>query len=286
MRSRQEFIHEARPVSIDDGAIQATLEQSKMMLCHGCSDCDLEYTANVVHIPCFQLAKSRLPSLSIRQLCDVAWILRPVLAWYNAGQVLARQSRITQFPDATTLSSTELGSLIQNIRTKLPFDLERLICDEIPIGLFSSLSGCLNTLSNLEDNGWLEEGVHARKPLLSLMPFVDASFPGLIGSDTVNILGEVCLARITMNDDAQSSQEVIQLQDKPINGVQYALGTYGVLALRVCYTDGSVSAWLGNSPRKWIRFVRGSNLSTLEVQSDVGHPFNPLDLSLMPRTKR
>ena len=242
------------------------------MLCYGCSDCDLEHTANVVHIPCLQVAKSRTPGLSVRQLCDVAWLLRPVLAWYNAGQVFPRQNSITQLPHDSDILSTELGSLLRDTRVRLPLDIERLVCDRIPAGLFSSLSGCLQTLSSLEDNGWLEERVHARKPLVAFMPFGETPTPESIGCDTVNILGDICVARIAVGESARSSQQAIRLLDRPIEGVQYALGIYGMTALRICYTDKSVSAWLGRLPQKWIRFVRGSDLSKLEARSDVCEP--------------
>lgn len=242
------------------------------MLCYGCSDCDLEHAANVVHIPCLQVARLKIPRLSVRQLCDVAWLLRPVLAWYNAGQVFPRQNSITQLPHGSEILSTELGSLLKDVRAKLPVDIERLVCDKIPTGLFSSLSGCLQTLSSLEDNGWLEEGAHARKPLLAFMPFEEAPKPERIGCDTVRILGETCVARIAVGESTQSSQQAIRLLDRPIEGVQYALGMYGMTALRICYTDKSVSAWLGRLPQKWIRFVRGSDLSKLEGRSDVCEP--------------
>jgi hypothetical protein len=263
-------------VDFDDEAIQATLQKANLMLCYGCPDCGLERTANVVHIPCLQFARSRIPRLSVRKLCDLAWLLRRELAWYNAGQFFPRQNTITQLPNDSDLVSTELRSFLRDIRTKLPLDIERLVCDKLLPGLFSSLSGCLQTSSHLDNNGWLEEEFRARKALLAFMPFEGTPTTKRIGCHTVNILGEICVARITVNESAQSSQQVIQLLDKPIEGVQYALGMYGMIALRICYTDKSVSTWLGRTPRKWIRFVRGSDLSKLEARSDVWKPLTPL----------
>ncbi|KAG9250974.1 uncharacterized protein F5Z01DRAFT_753116 [Emericellopsis atlantica] len=268
--TEQEFIHGERPVDFDDEGIRAILQQAKLMLCYGCSDCDLERTANIVHIPCLQAARSKIPRLSVRQLCDMAWLLRPMLAWYNAGQVFPRQNPITRLPRDSDISSTELGSFLRDMRAKLPLDIERLICDKIPHGLFSSLSGCLQTISSLEKNGWLEDGVRARKSLFTLMPFENTPSPKSIGCDVVNILTENYIARITVNESVQSSQQSIQLLNRPMEGVQYAIGMYGMLALRICYTDKAVSAWLGEPPRKWIRFIRGSDLSKLEARSD-GH---------------
>lgn len=195
------------------------------MICYGCLDCSLERTASIVHRQCFELAKLRIRNISIGQVCDMAWILRPALAWYDAEHVLARQSPITQLPNDAIVSSTELGSLIQKIKTKLPPEVERLICEEIPVGLFSSLSSCSRTLSNLESNGWLKKGVYARQPLVSLRPFAEVSLPRFLKYDSVYILGEVCFARITVDGDARDSRDAVQLQDKPIIGIQYALGT-------------------------------------------------------------
>lgn len=253
---------------VRDEATTALLDEARLKLCYGCPQCDLERTANLVHLSCLQLATLRLGNLSVGVLCDLAWLLRPVVAWKNAGYLLKRRSYLYSLPGSHVSSSTALGSLIQDLRAGLPPELQSMVCSVIPVGLFSSLSCCLETLAHVQEHDLLGTETRARKPLCLSLPLTQASSPRTMSADVITVLGERCLARLT-GDDQGRADITIELSDMPIKGVQYALGAYGIIALRVYYQDGSASPWLGNQPRKWFKFAPGSDLSRLQVQSDV-----------------
>ncbi|KAK7225270.1 hypothetical protein V2G26_013273 [Clonostachys chloroleuca] len=70
--------------------------------------------AYLVHIPCLQLAHSRLPWLCIRTLCRIGHILRPVVGWSNSFYLFGPQP-MSSFLSECRLRSTELGAMIQQI---------------------------------------------------------------------------------------------------------------------------------------------------------------------------
>jgi hypothetical protein len=63
-----------------------------------------------------------------------------------------------------------------------------------------------------------------------------------------------------------------RLTIRPIRGIKFSLGQYGVQALKLLYTDDTDSAWLGNESRGWIGATYGKNITDLVVQRDVYQP--------------
>lgn len=261
------------PLDVPDEAVRAGLARKKKKLCieRGCHYCDPRHSANISHIACLELAKLRLPRLSVRLLCDLACLMRPVVAWRHALTLMARggQRSLLQLLKCDISSSTDSGSTVRDVREKLPAELQRLICDMVPPGIFSSLAACSGTLAWIESHGLVsEESRVGRLSFSTETPFKDVSSLRTLRADVFDILGERCLTRITADPEAVRDHQIM-LVERPVLGVQYALGLYGVVALRIHYQDGSVSSWLGRRPSRWMKLIRGQDLQELIVRSDV-----------------
>jgi hypothetical protein len=256
-------------VDVEDETVRAELERQRTDLCYGCSRCQLDSTAKLVHVPCLQLARARLGRVSLRLLHDLGWLLRPVVPWADAKHLWDHRGRLLRLPCDAVSSSTQAGLAVRDVLEKLPPELQETVCGMIPPGIFLSLAACLDTLAWVESHqGLLGGKVPMQQSLSSVVPFEHGVSLGTLSADTIDILGEIFLVRIAGGPEAIHGCQ-ITLSDKPIEGVQYALGLYGVVALRVHYQDGSASAWLGHPPPKWMKFVRGTNLQGLTVHSDV-----------------
>lgn len=221
-------------------------------LCAGCKDCDLDRTANFAHIPCLQLAKARLGPLSIHLLCEIAWLLRPVAAWRDSAHLVGRPRGWAYLRAEDVSASTEAGLLIHKAAQKLPKEIQALICNMMPDGLTSSLMTCMDTLDwfeTLKKRPWQQPPLNGHN-----FPFESMVTSRTLRADTVDFMGEACLTNLTVDGDAELQ---LTLSDKPIKAVQYALGIYGVTAIRMRYGDGSTSPWLGSrQPSKWIKDMR------------------------------
>ena len=237
-------------------------------------DYNLEHTVNLVHAHCLELAKTKLPRISIHRLCQIAWLLRPVAPWLTINSISASKQSVLAALPRSVHATTELGALIKMTVESLPRELEALVCDMVPHSLFTSMANCLATLEWIGQNGFMHR-TNYPLPLTTSLPLSQYSAEyRTLGADIISIRGEGCLTKIG-TDPSVTYSHTISLPDQPLDGLQYVLGTYGVTGLRLHYQDGSYSPWLGRHvPTTWHKFVEGSDLERLEVQSDVSRTRN------------
>lgn len=85
-------------------------------------------------------------------------------------------------------------------------------------------------------------------------------------------LGDISFAAGTHEGELTS----VTVADRPIRGVQFALGRSGLRGIRILYEDETSSSWLGESSSCWIGVARGRDLSRLRIIADVGHIFQKI----------
>lgn len=199
-------------------------------------------TANMAHISCLRFAQNVLPRITARGLCQIAWHLRPVFAWRHVERLTELQPSLTYFPRSVIRYDTDLGALVRLVM-RLPPEIEEMICALLPSDLFTSLSNCLSSLDWLLKNNKYET---KRLPEPSSRYFSENKSPPRlkIGINVLSVLGETCLEQIGTDPNSTYGQSV-EVLDQKVKGVQFALKTYGVVALRILYEDGFESAWLG-----------------------------------------
>lgn len=218
----------------------------------------------MVHIPCLKLAWTRLPHVSISLLCRIARLLRPVVAWRNSMPLFKEHGDLSSFP-RSGLASTQLGLTVQRIGELFPNELQQLICHQLPRDLLSTLANTCETLNWIEEYGLTTKTTLSR-PLSTYFPLSLGSF---VGANSIPILNENCLVQIS-SDSSKAWDHKVAIASDRVEGIQFVLGLYGVLGLRFCYQDGTLSPWLGrNPPPRWTSFITGADLSTLWVESDV-----------------
>ncbi|CAH0053966.1 unnamed protein product [Clonostachys solani] len=97
-------------------------------------------------------------------------------------------------------------------------------------------------------------------------PFpIDQPSPVELSATTVNIFGEECLATIGTKANTTLG---LSVGPAKIRGLQYAMGSYGVVVLRLLYDDGTRSDWLGQSIRKWVATIQGKDMVSLNFMTD------------------
>ncbi|CAH0054016.1 unnamed protein product [Clonostachys solani] len=249
-------------------AIKKCLEASNKQLCLDCHRRRyLGSNAHLVHIPCLQLAHIRLPRLCIRTLCRIGQILRPVVGWRDSVRLFGRQP-MSSFLSQCSLRPTELGAVIQQIQQRLSIEIQMMVCEFLPEGLFSSLATCSETVRWLVEQEFAD--FTALGPCLApKSPLTSVHDVEALAASVRDVLGESYLAGLQASPLQGAQNYQIQLSRQDVLGLHVLLGRYGVVGTRVRYQDGSVSPWLGQSVSKWGYFIRGHDLKRLQVQSDV-----------------
>lgn len=261
---------------------QSILLGAETKLCfYNCPTCDPDVTANLIHASCLQLLKAKANprgiEISAEFLCRAARMLRPTLEWRRAVAILDVQASPSQFPPLDGPHSTELSILVSSIQKKLPLEIQGMILDCLPSHcLFYPLSRCLEVLETINFDRILKANLPFSE-FTTKYPFpIDQPSPVRLSATTVNILGEECLATIGTQANTMLGLSVGQAK---IRGLQYAMGSYGVVALRLLYEDGTRSGWMGQSIRKWVATIRGKEMASLNFMTDVRNPPpNPLQL--------
>lgn len=103
-------------------------------------------------------------------------------------------------------------------------------------------------------------------------PLVGSGQIKTLHANAETLIGETCLTSIGANHESEKScYDMITVASLPIRGLHVALGMYGVVGLRILYTDGSKSAWLGSARCKWCVTYEGHELERLQILFDVGY---------------
>jgi hypothetical protein len=165
-------------------------------------------------------------------LCRIAWCLQPVVPWRDLRHLSDARPSLPIFPRSGISYATSLGRLIQRL-TRLPLELEKTIRDLLPPSLFTSLANSIETLDWLQSNNktW-KSAKHRPKPFSYSLPKLPtaselpSSSSSVLGVSMIWILGEYCLKHVRLGTKETCELEIL-LPTKSIQGVQFALGTYG-----------------------------------------------------------
>ena len=101
-------------------------------------------------------------------------------------------------------------------------------------------------------------------PNISKLEFSAGETKALYASSTT-ILGEACLRQVS----SEPLDLRIDIESRPVWGLQATLGTYGVCGIRVLYLDGSRSPWLGSGEGQLFSTLECRDRMVLELHSDV-----------------
>lgn len=255
-----------------------------------CRRCRPDDAVDYAHAACVQLARARATAVVGDHDRDgglllqrIARYARPLLPWDHAVALagLDRRDCHAFSPiGADLLSKTDLAQLLGRIESLLPLELRDLVYDNTSC-LFNSLSSSSCTLSRYQtallDHQSSRQGALAGPGPLSphaTYPLRDFSAMGRIGASFVRILDEVCLADIGIPSASESSEsstpfeQVIDIDGEEFRGFQYSIGAYGIVALRLLYSDGRSSQWLGEGPGRWTTTFEATNLRRVRAVSD------------------
>ena len=116
-------------------------------------------------------------------------------------------------------------------------------------------------------------------PNISKLEFSAGETKALYASSTT-ILGEACLRQVSLGPlDLR-----IDIESRPVWGLQATLGTYGVCGIRVLYLDGSRSPWLGSGEGQLFSTLECRDRMVLELHSDVSEKRWPRSPHPHPQT--
>lgn len=85
-----------------------------------------------------------------------------------------------------------------------------------------------------------------------------------------DFMGQSYLSNLAL-EPLEGASTHIDVANKAVRGLQFALGWFGLRGIRIFYEDGSFSPWLGDSTSCWVGIVRCSDLSELNVVSNVSY---------------
>lgn len=237
----------------------------------GCIDCvrQAENSVFLAHADCFQLARQRFGADAPRLLnllaCKAFPILGRGVTFPPCESFHAPGSLVLSADHPALHADTELSRLLSLMNRRLPVELQTLVYGQLP-DLFRCLVTCSRTLdwaSSLPTAGILWNP-QASNPIQTSAPHAAIE---QIGADVTDIFGETCLCRIGAGGSGDYDVSIRTSPEK-VAGVQVSFGTYGVVALRVLYSDQSMSPWLG-TPRQWFASCRCDSLNHIETVSDV-----------------
>lgn len=163
---------------------------------------------------------------------------------------------------ADVRTTTGLGGLVHTAATRLPAEIRDIIIECLGDHLVASLVRAFQTMvSHVEET-----------PRCQAINHVALADPGRVETlciKTISIFGLTYLSEIGFNE---GGGDFIDVRESCFFGVRFALGTYGIRALRVLYQDGSMSRWLGDPRFSWFGEVYGADLRYLSVVRDVCIP--------------
>lgn len=98
-------------------------------------------------------------------------------------------------------------------------------------------------------------------------PIGDASY---LSARLTSLQGENYLIELSRGGEPRADAKSIHISDhKEMEGVQVAISSFGLRALRIIYSDASTSSWLGDPADCWLGMVLGTRRGTWQVVSDV-----------------
>lgn len=257
------------------------LTDRKLRICEeglGCANCDPQDSINFVHFLCWKLARRLEPDICIKGLVQLARLASPTFCWPPITPVGTESrrhhlpTRLASFPNLCC--DTDLGGLLANIGKRMPFEIQRIIFSYFP----AILQSMIRCLAHTSEYGSVLRSQQARpSQLVTCGSLKNVPTIRRLGITTLNVMGENCITKI--GSDSRDWEEEIQVTTTtPIYGIQSCLGSYGLVALRILYVDGSKFPWLGlngGASRRWFMLCKGDDLHSIQTSFDVGQPLHP-----------
>ena len=213
----------------------------------------------LTHRCCWEIARLQLGDvLSNHALFAIGQRTYPVLPLEDSRH---GPESLGAFPDLEKIATdTTLGQLLHGI-SLLPLEIQHIIATHVARDQVLSLSRACHTAK-----------LYLRPTSSRSSARVETiEVPSSIKSlhiCTVYIFGSSYLDNIGFNCLKESDS--VAVDDRPIIALQFAIGTYGLRAIRVVYDDESWSPWIGNhDSRCWYGSLPTRNLLGLRMLRDV-----------------
>lgn len=83
----------------------------------------------------------------------------------------------------------------------------------------------------------------------------------------INLYGEQYMFDLAASSEETLAPNTVSVQ--PLRGIKFAVGLYGIKALKLLYEDGSESDWLGKTTSSYIGTFYATDITGLLVLQDV-----------------
>lgn len=176
-------------------------------------------------------------------------------------------------PDDSGLfdADTPLANLLSKVRT-LSTELQLQIMSLVKDTMFASLLQTKIFVSSvLPRLGPRSTWTILPKSLALRVDLEGCNRSSRLTCQSTYIMGRSYLSNLALGR-LEDSTSHIDIADKEIQGVQFALGRFGLRGVRVLYEGGTHSLWLGESTFSWMGTIPCSDLSMLNVIKDVSTP--------------
>lgn len=163
---------------------------------------------------------------------------------------------------------TPLGDLLSKVRL-LPAELQFQIMSLLKDTLVASLLQTKMFVSELVPR------LRAR-PNWTLQPETKPLRKGrgqssaVLSCCSMEIMGGPYLSDLAL-EPLKGCMAQVTVASIAVRGLQFGLGRFGLRAVRISYEDGSFSPWLGDPTSCWVGTVRCSDLSQLNVITNVSY---------------
>lgn len=166
---------------------------------------------------------------------------------------------IVATPKASVNSST-IGSLLSFI-SRLPAEIRTRIADQ---SQDSTLARQLAIRQQSQDLLKCISTVVSRPGSIRIPLDVDTKF---LTARWINLYGEQYMFELVTSSEDTLSPNTVSVQ--PLRGIKFAVGLYGIKALKLLYQNESESDWLGKTTSSYIGTSYGTDITGLLMLQDV-----------------
>jgi hypothetical protein len=219
--------------------------------------------AHSVHVQCWKLVRSYIWDENINTL-----IYKLARSTYKLFEVPKRaedrSENITDFTQTVREQgcSSDVGQFL-NFLSRLPVDVQLGISAVSTRNPLSAAIVVCKSSTNLL-HFLSKHGSKFGRVTIPLNPHFKS-----ITAQWIRIYGHTYLSCLESGEAEIHGESINRLPLRPIRGIKFSLGLYGVQALKLIYIDDTDSAWLGNESGGWIGAMYGKNVTDLLLWRDV-----------------
>ncbi|RFU29934.1 hypothetical protein B7463_g6401, partial [Scytalidium lignicola] len=228
--------------------LSVTFKSGRLLTINFCLEpsCEEEKVAYLVHLDCWKLINVLNSNPTTLSIYEFAQSTHSIFEFDHIAET--EDLKTTDFTDAFEGSNLETGlrSLLGRL-SRLPVEIQLTISAYCALNLLSSLLKVVNTSSNLLKA--FKDGLGKRT-----IELVSTVAINTLYTETISIFGYRIISHLGFNDPRGIS---VKTKTK---GIKFAIGPYGLQALKILYTDDTSSSWLGDPTNGWIGVMHGSDL--------------------------